>query len=157
MTNHDFTPDSPLDVRSLPEFSPPPALRERILAAHAQQRRRQQRRGWLGGGALAASFALVGLLALRQTPAPVLAPLSAQQQSHALEHDWQRTFGSRSAHVSTPRLRAIDAELQAAYDRGATADELSSLWARRNLALRQLIDTARQGTAADQGHALTRI
>jgi hypothetical protein len=38
-------------------------------------------------------------------------------------------------------LRLIDLELQTAYDRGATANELIPLWKLRNEALRELIDS----------------
>jgi hypothetical protein len=40
-------------------------------------------------------------------------------------------------------VHAIDTALQAAYDRGARAEELQPLWQQRNQALRGLILSAR--------------
>jgi hypothetical protein len=50
----------------------------------------------------------------------------------------------------------IDATLQAAYDRGARADELAPLWHQRNEALRGLI-TQFQTSGAHEASAITRI
>jgi len=150
------------DANALPLFAPAPALRERILAVHARQRRQRRLRVLFGGGALAASFALAALMVARQERAAPTAPRletadSAQDESRGLELEWQRAAGARSAPVATPRLRAIDAQLQSAYDRGADVRELSALWAQRNVALRQLIEASGEGiVAADDGDA-TRI
>jgi len=49
-----------------------------------------------------------------------------------------------------------DAQLQAAYDRGAGIEEISTLWQQRNRALRGLIDGLRNGVA-DRGDGITQI
>lgn len=150
------------DAARLPLFAPDPALRARILAAHAQQRRRRRMRALFGGGALAASFALTVLLVARgglplSTPTHADAASAAQDESRGLELEWQRASGSRAVQVAAPRLRAIDAQLQSAYDRGADAREVSALWAQRNTALRQLIETSGEGIVAADDSGTTRI
>ena len=149
------------DANALPVFAPDPALRVRILAAHARQRR-QRRVRVLCGGALAASFALAALLlARRELALPVASRVetvsTAQDESRGLELEWQRAAASRSAQVAAPRVRAIDAQLQSAYDRGADARELSTLWAQRNAALRQLIQASGEGIVAADDYGATRI
>ena len=150
------------DAKALPVFAPDPALRARILAAHARQQRRRRVGTLFGGGALAASIALAALFAMRRDPpvpttARAEAASAAQSESRGLELEWQRTAQSGSAQVATPRLRAIDAQLQLAYDRGADARELSALWARRNAALRQLIQASGEGIVAANGGGMTRL
>jgi len=161
MTTNESSARRDFDVRSLPTFSPDPALRERILAAHARQTRRQRARRWLGGGSLAAAAVLATLLIGRhQAPSSLAShakpPRSAQDESRDLEMQWQRAAG-RHARAAVPRLRAIDAQLQSAYDRGADDSELSVLWARRNLALRSLIDASGTGIVATDDNGATRI
>ena len=52
--------------------------------------------------------------------------------------------------------RRIDAALQAAYDRGARANELAPLWQKRNRALRDVIAQYRSAGPGD-ALAVTRI
>ena len=146
---------------ALPVFAPDPALRERILAAHARQQRQRRTRALIGGGALAASVALTVLLAARQAPMPQTAARmdaasTARNESRELELEWQRA-SAQLTHASTPHLRAIDAQLQSAYDRGADAREVSALWARRNAALRQLIEASSEGIVAASDGGVTRL
>ena len=150
---------SRFDANALPVFAPDPALRVRVLASHARQQR-QRRVRWFGGGALAASFALATLLLVHRGPpsAPRAEMASdAQVESRGLELEWQRASRSNTAQVAAPRLRAIDAQLQSAYDRGADAREVSALWAQRNAALRQLIQASSEGIVAVDGNGATRL
>jgi hypothetical protein len=146
------------DPTRLPEFRPDPALWVRIVA-HQQQRVRRRR--WqvacVLGVAVAASFA-VALLApgLRRTTPEEIVRGIAQEQSRALEREWADLASSRGANAGAAHLRAIDAQLQAAYDRGARVEEISPLWQQRNRALRGLIDGLRNGVV-DRGDSITQI
>ena len=146
------------DPTRLPEFSPDPALWVRIVA-HQQRRvarRRLQVAGVLGA-AVAAAFAVV-LIApgLRRATPDDGGRTIAQAQSRALEREWANLASSRGANAGAAHLRAIDAQLQAAYDRGARIEEISPLWQQRNRALRGLIDGLRNGVA-ERGDSITQI
>lgn len=136
------------DPRQLPEFTPDPALWTRIAAA---QQRRMARRRWrtaVVGTAIAASLAAALLVGGRFAVAPAGSPApttAMQDESRALEGEWHRLVGAQAAALGSTRLRAIDAELQSAYDRGAGADELEALWQQRNRALRGLIASVQDG------------
>ena len=81
---------------------------------------------------------------------------TVQEQSRALEREWASLATDRDANIGATHLRAIDAQLQSAYDRGAGIEELSLLWQQRNRALRGLIDGLRSG-AANRGDSITQI
>lgn len=134
-----------IDVNALPEFQPPPELWVRI--ASAERARRHRRRSAFASAAAAVVVVLVALAAwpLRDPPAPVVA--AGEVESRRLEAEWLRVAGG-STPSSTTRLRAIDAALQAAYDRGAAADEVEPLWRQRNDALRGLIASLQQDAVA---------
>ncbi|HEY6943087.1 hypothetical protein [Dokdonella sp.] len=140
------------DPRRLPEFVPDPALWPRIAAAHRQQVARRRWRRVVVGGALAASFAAAFLVVSRPFVAPVapVGTVAVQDESRALESEWRKLAGAQAAALGSTRLRAIDAELQAAYDRGAATNELAPLWQQRNRALRGLIAAVQDGA---YGHA----
>lgn len=147
------------DASALPTFAPDPALRARILASHAKQQQSRRVRFAVGSGALAASLALVAVMLVHRGPTAPLAETAsaAQVESRGLELEWQQSTRSGSAITATPRLRAIDAQLQSAYDRGADAREVSALWARRNAALRQLIQASSDGIVAADDSGMTRL
>jgi hypothetical protein len=146
------------DPSRLPEFRPDPALWTRIVAG---QQQRVARRRWLAAGALgaaaAAAFAVV-LIApgLRRAMPDAGGRGTVQEQSRALEREWASLATDRAANIGATHLRAIDAQLQSAYDRGAGIEELSLLWQQRNRALRGLIDGLRSG-AANRGDSITQI
>ena len=146
------------DPTRLPEFRPDPALWARIVSHHQQRvaRRRWQVAGVLGT-AVAAAFAVV-LLApgLRRGMQDDGGHDTAQEQSRALEREWASLASNRGANAGATHLRAVDAQLQAAYDRGAGIEEISALWHQRNRALRGLIDGLRNGVA-DRGDSITQI
>lgn len=136
-----------IDLQKLPVFAPDPALWSRIAAAHAYRRRV---RHW--GFAAAASVLLGITVALTLRPTPPLAPqwAAAQRESQALEAQWLHLANDGRPHaVGVTRLRSIDAALQAAYDRGAAADEIAPLWRQRNEALRGLIARFQDVNARD--------
>lgn len=145
-------------LRNLPVFEPDPALWPRIRAA--QQRRMRMQRLRNGGFSIAAAAAVcVIVLGLPRPLPPEQQMLAAtQRESQALEGEWHRLVvpASQTAPVGLSRLRSIDAALQAAYDRGAEADELAPLWQQRNQALRGLIARV-QGTTGHDEPAVTRI
>ncbi|WP_440224923.1 hypothetical protein ACQQ2N_06695 [Dokdonella sp. MW10] len=137
---------------NLPEFEPDAALWTRIEAARARRRgaRLAVRSAWWGAG-IAAALAVVVLRTGAPDPglsADESGTLAWQRQSEALEREWlagERAPGHAPARA---RLLGIDGALQAAYDRGATADELEPLWRQRHAALRSLIDHDAARTAA---------
>jgi hypothetical protein len=146
------------DPRQLPEFMPDATLWPRILAA---QQRRAARRRWQAiafGGAIAATICLAVLVGTRVAPEgpSVASGMAIQDESRSLEGEWLRLAGAQAAAIGTTRLRAIDAELQAAYDRGADVDELGPLWQQRNRALRGLIAGMQDG-ALKRSTSITQI
>lgn len=145
-----------VDFAKLPEFAPDPALWPRIVAAREAQLRRRR----LGGGlaAIAAAVFAAVLLVPRAPPVPVGvdAIAAGERESRVLEGEWLRVAPATRPPPSA-RLRAIDAALQAAYDRGAPENEVAPLWQRRNEALRGLIVRAQEGVAADAVATVTRI
>lgn len=141
-----------LRLAALPEFDPPPQLWTRIEAAHLRRRQRRRMALWGAGLAAAALFATVFTL-LPTAPTLPAGPnplVQLQQVSHELE---QRYAGLAmvSPLESETELHAVELALQRAYDRGATAEELTPLWQQRNEVLSSLI-----AIAAD-GAQLTRI
>lgn len=132
-------------LAELPEFSADADLWSRIVAAHAKQQPARRHYRWIAAAAAAAVVAGV-VLTLPRTKTESIA-LEGQRESQALENEW-RALAPASARPSgdIARLYLIDAALQAAYDRGAQADELQPLWKQRNEALRGLILTARTDT-----------
>jgi len=145
-----------VDLRMLPVFAPDPALWPRVLAA--QQRRVRLRRLRSGGFAVAAAAAVcaIALGLPRPLPPPQQALAATQQESQQLESQWHRLLVSGGPATGLSRLRSIDAALQAAYDRGAEAEELAPLWQQRNQALRGLIARV-QETGGRNLPAVTRI
>ncbi len=149
-------------LSSLPCFAPDPLLRERILAAHDHHRKRRRMLRLGGIGSLAASLVAAAILIShdwRAEPAafPATVGEAPSSESRALERQWLASARSAVSPGQTVQMRAIDTELQAAYDRGADADELSTLWARRNIALRELIKAAREGMTTAGDVQVTRI
>lgn len=145
-----------VDLRQLPEFTPGAHLWPRIAAA---QQRRMRLRRWGRGGIAAATAAVVCaavlLTSYRIQPQQLVA--DGQRESQVLEGEWRRLAGaSDPGSGGLTRLRFIDATLQAAYDRGAQADELAPLWRQRNQALRGLISHFQNPNARD-ATTLTRI
>ncbi len=132
-------------LAQLPEFSADADLWPRIVAAHTQRQPVRRRYRWIAVAAAAAVVAGV-VLTLPRTRTQSIA-LEGQRESQALESEWHALApASTRPTVDIARLYLIDAALQAAYDRGAEADELRPLWKQRNEALRGLILTARIDT-----------
>ncbi|MGA8278402.1 MAG: hypothetical protein WB784_09420 [Rhodanobacteraceae bacterium] len=138
-----------MKLAALPEFALDAALWPRVLTAY-QRRRRIRNLLRVGvGGAIAAML----VVALVLMPRPVQRDATSnlvvwQRESQTLEREWQgmhhNTTGSVSARAN---MRLIDRALQAAYDRGATPEELAPLWRKRNAALRILIANRHDMTA----------
>jgi|GEM_PF-775514 hypothetical protein len=146
------------DLHALPVFVPDARLWPRIVAA---QSRRSRMRRWsiAASGALAA--AIVGTVALSGGlpgfASRSQALLDGPQESQRLEAQWHELASADPPGAGAlTRLRSIDSALQAAYDRGAQAEEVSPLWRQRNQALRGLITQIR--VAGAQGaNTVTRI
>jgi hypothetical protein len=134
---------SPL-LGGLPEFAPDPALWTRI--AGARKRQLGQRRHVRLAGSLAAAAVFAAAVLVLPRPAVVAPDPTGDlavwlHQSQALEQEWTRLEPSPEAARGTRSpLRRIDAALQAAYDRGASDEELAPLWEARSKALRAMID-----------------
>jgi len=137
-------------LAELPVFAPETDLWPRIRGAHEAKRRARTTR-WIGGIAAAAAVAVVGVSMLTRHAPDTMPMLAGQEESQTLEREW-RTLPTANARPASglARLYMIDAALQAAYDRGAAADELKPLWQQRNAALRGLIESSR-------AEAITRI
>lgn len=145
-----------VDLAKLPEFAPDPALWPRIAAAHASRLRRR-RIGGAGLAAVAAAVFAAVLLLPRAPQAPTFDAVAAgERESRLLEDEWLRVAPDARP-LPSARLRAIDAALQAAYDRGARGDEVAPLWQQRNQALRGLIVRAQDGVPGDALATVTRI
>jgi hypothetical protein len=145
------------ELRNLPVFAPDAALWPRIAAE--QQRRVRMRRLRGGGFSLAAAAAICAIVIGLPHPLPPQqqALAATQRESQMLEGEWHRLVVPANQTASgLSRLRGIDAALQAAYDRGAEADELAPLWQERNQALRGLIARV-QSTGGRDLAAVTRI
>ena len=131
---------SGVDLHQLPVFRPDAALWPRMVAA---QRRHTRAQRWRRGGvSLAAAVAVCAAVLLLPHPLPPLQQeiVAGQRESQTLGSQWLRLANStRPGATGLARVRVIDAALQAAYDRGARADELAPLWRQRNQALRGLI------------------
>lgn len=100
-------------LRALPDPAAPAGLRERVLAAHGH--RRLAIHGATGIAAAVVSVALI----LPVLPSVEQAPPSARRAAPP---------AAAHGHAATARLRAIDRALQAAYERGASDDEIAPLW-----------------------------
>lgn len=145
----------------LPEHAPDAGLRARVLTARSRQlRARRWRRGLAAAVAAAIIATVIGWpqSAMNPRPADAQAELaSGQRESQALQAQWQRLAAERPAgDTALTRVRIIDANLQAAYDRGDGTRELAPLWQRRNEALRGLIARLRDAQATAPA-AVTRI
>jgi hypothetical protein len=143
----------------LPVFAPSASLWRRIAAAQTVRERRawQRRISAAVGGALAAAILGAAVLLLPQRAPLPPAVADGQRESQTLESQWQQLAASTAPGPGgLSRLRSIDATLQAAYDRGADADELAPLWRQRNEALRGLIAQF-QAPGAHATPAITRI
>ena len=132
-------------LAELPVFDVDADLWPRIVAAHAKSRAPQRSFRWAAVAA-AAAVLIAAIIVVPRTRTESIA-LDGQRESQALEREWQALTPVASRPTSDiARLNLIDAALQAAYDRGARADELQPLWKQRNQALRGLILTARTDT-----------
>jgi len=130
-------------LAELPVFEPGADLWPRILAAHERKRRGVRHPRRIAAFAAAAAAVVAAILIVPRT-AEVPNLSDGQRESQSLEREWQAlpTASARAA-SDVARLHVIDTALQAAYDRGAHADELQPLWQQRNQALRGLIMSAR--------------
>lgn len=116
-------------LESMSEPPPPDSLWPRLR----ERRRRQVRRRRLAGGL--ASTALVAVLLVAGWPQQPAAPGTSGAASTVTRID------------RGEQVRALDHALQAAYDRGASDQEVAPLWDAR-AALLAGLDTPR-GSAAD--------
>ncbi|HJT98660.1 MAG TPA: hypothetical protein VJ696_10135, partial [Rhodanobacteraceae bacterium] len=96
---------------------------------------------WLGIAAAAA--VVVAALIVVPRPRTDTGLVDGERESQTLEQEWRTLAPVPHPAAGLARLHMIDAALQAAYDRGAAADELTPLWRQRNDALRGLIVSAR--------------
>ena len=134
-------------VQRLPRSAEPAQLGAdlwpRIAAAHlTRQRRRRVLR--LAGGGLAAAALLVVALAVPAwlaRPAPAV-DWQARAQALEIQLNALAARGEADGFVDA-ELARIDASLQAAYDRGAPATEITPLWKQRSDLLGALL-AARQ-------------
>ena len=124
----------------LPEYDPRPDLWSRIQFVHQRRKRRRRHGAWMAGMLASAALLLVALVPRSPQVVPVTAePGDWQARSHALEREWQASSPGFMDPRYRAELRLIDAQLQAAYDRGAKPHELVPLWKLRSEALQELV------------------
>ncbi|QDH69351.1 hypothetical protein [Marilutibacter alkalisoli] len=109
-------------LRALPDPDPPAALRERVLTSHRHRQR--------------AIRSVAGVSAIALLLAIVLPDLPGPQDASPPQPGLAAT--ALPAHDAIARLRAIDRALQAAYERGASDDEVAPLWKARETLLAAL-------------------
>ena len=112
-------------LAALPEPELPPALWPRIHLARVRQRERRRR-------VVAGGMAVLALVALPFVYTRVATPPASSPDVFA---------ATPRAPLHEEPLRAVDRELQHAYERGASEQELQWLWQRRQA-------LARHGAAA---------
>ena len=128
-------------LQRLPMFVPSASLWPRVLAGQHRRRRAQVWRRAATGVIAAAAFAAVAIVTLpRAAPSLQQEMAAGQRESQALEQQWLQVAAAQPGDAANlVRMHMIDAELQAAYDRGAGAPTIAPLWRQRNQALRGLI------------------
>ncbi|HEY1036449.1 MAG TPA: hypothetical protein VGE09_15850 [Pseudoxanthomonas sp.] len=102
-------------LAALPEPDLPPALWPRVHLARVRQHERRKR--FVAGCAAVLALVALPLVYTRVSTPPAAAPEAFAAASRAPVHD--------------EPLRAVDRELQHAYERGASEQELQWLWQRR--------------------------
>jgi hypothetical protein len=142
-------------LRPLPEFEPDSGLWDRIQSLNNRRvrQRRVQRAGLVGifSASLVAVWFLYRPVASVFDPVPQLVSVW-QEHSQDLLDQWHSSEQSELDPGIQARLRWLDSDLQAAYDRGAGEVELGSLWAQRSALLQTLV---RPGD--ERSRAVTRI
>ena len=140
---------------NLPEFDPDPALWGRIRSANVRRIRLRRMRRIGAVGAVCVGVAATWLLGFphRLMSQPDRqSNINWQAHSQALQDQWnERTDQNLDPHIQA-RLRLLDSDLQAAYDRGASEPELAPLWSLRSRLLQSLV----QGESS-RSRRLTRI
>ena len=111
-----MTPESvQARLAALPEPPLPPALWPRLHLARVRQRERRRR-------IIAGSMAVLALVALPFVYTRLVVPPAASPDTFA---------AAPRAPLHEEPLRVVDRELQRAYERGASEQELQQLWQRR--------------------------
>ncbi len=146
-----MTEQREFDAAALPVFEPDAALWGRIVAARRRQVVRRRVGAFAGLAASVAVGVVATMLAMPVHQDGAGSRRTAQDESRVLEEEWAKLVSGGTAAQGTDRVRAIDAALQAVYDRGGSDEETAPLWSQRNRALRALIATGRDGAIADIG------
>jgi hypothetical protein len=138
-------------LRPLPVFDPDPALWDRIHSAnvHRIRQRRIRLAGLVGSFSFSAALAWFFLGPFAPTLSPGSQQVSVfQERSQELQDQWRSSERTLLDPALQARLRWIDRDLQAAYDRGASEVELGSLWAQRSALLQTLVHPGEEGSRA---------
>jgi len=122
-----------------------PDLWPRIAAAHTQRRRRRTQLRL--SGAFAFMLAVGGAVFMfLQTPPGT--DWQARAQTLEIElRAYPADLGDPAAREARSGLQRVDSALQAAYDRGARANELVPLWKERSELLSTLLAVRQQSAA----------
>lgn len=126
----------------LPEFEPDPALWGRIHSANVRRVRRRRVRLLGVAGMLVACVAtswFFASTAQRPELSGVQGVAFSQAHSQQLQDQWLVRADEALDPRIQARLRLLDSDLQAAYDRGASEPELTPLWMLRNQLLQSLV------------------
>lgn len=140
---------------NLPEFEPDPALWGRIRSANVRRIRLRRMRRIGAAGAVCVGVAAAWLLGFphRLMSQPDRqSSTNWQAHSQELQDQWNaRKDQNLDPHIQA-RLRLLDSDLQAAYDRGASEPELAPLWSLRSRLLQSLVQSE-----SGRSRGLTRI
>lgn len=132
MTNDDSeTTELRAQLRALPVLDQPSGLFARI--ERTRLRRRRQRRAWAAAGC-SAMLALLLLPLWMNDPLGIGPSSTTEVAREILAPAAEESAGRAANHSAEARLRQIDRRLQAAYESGATAGHLQSLWLQRETA-----------------------
>jgi hypothetical protein len=125
-------PERPEFIDRLPAFDPPDVLWARVVARRAARERRT-RLARVGVAAVLLASVALGWRVTREGGDELAA---ASVQARALESELARLRPTAAEPAQTARevearLARVDAQLQAAYDRGAAHADLVTLWRER--------------------------
>lgn len=116
----------------------------RIAAAHLARQRRRRAQRWTAV-AFAAAAAFAAVVVVPPWLAKPAAAVDWQARAQALEMQLNALSApSDAGDIVDTELARIDDALQAAYDRGAAANELAPLWKQRSDLLSALLSARQQ-------------
>lgn len=143
MSPIDCATEKRLVLSELPEFDPCPSLWGRIRTANVRRVRLRRVRRVGALGVVFAGVVATWLFGSSRWLAESIDSLDSaewQARSQELQDQWNLRSDLDLDPRTQARLRLLDNDLQAAYDRGASEPELAPLWLLRSRLLQSLVD-----------------